>query len=206
MGFSVDLQYIHKWSVILISSSLFYSQWIFILTFNVEQSLLHNRTASTLAQQFRQIYILNISSTPSYTISPLKAYTIETHEIIYYRHPRYPEWGPGRMYVTKSIKADHEDLIHDVAYDFYGRRMATCSSDQKVGSAPAGCLWRLSSVGPSRPFEGLNLDLLILYGLGIRPVHYKVSALEEFFNICFHCSSIGRSHQEINLMLEENIL
>lgn len=36
------------------------------------------------------------------------------------------------MYVTKSISADHEDLIHDVAYDFYGRRMATCSSDQKV--------------------------------------------------------------------------
>lgn len=36
------------------------------------------------------------------------------------------------MYVTKSIKVDHEDLIHDVAYDFYGKRMATCSSDQKV--------------------------------------------------------------------------
>jgi len=36
------------------------------------------------------------------------------------------------MYVTKSINADHEDLIHDVAYDFYGKRMATCSSDQKV--------------------------------------------------------------------------
>lgn len=36
------------------------------------------------------------------------------------------------MYVAKSIKADHEDLIHDVAYDFYGRRMATCSSDQTV--------------------------------------------------------------------------
>jgi len=36
------------------------------------------------------------------------------------------------MYVTKSISAGHEDLIHDVAYDFYGRRMATCSSDQKV--------------------------------------------------------------------------
>ena len=36
------------------------------------------------------------------------------------------------MYVTKNINADHEDLIHDVAYDFYGKRMATCSSDQKV--------------------------------------------------------------------------
>ena len=36
------------------------------------------------------------------------------------------------MYVTKNINAEHEDLIHDVAYDFYGKRMATCSSDQKV--------------------------------------------------------------------------
>ncbi|KAH3903401.1 Seh1p SCDLUD_001036 [Saccharomycodes ludwigii] len=26
----------------------------------------------------------------------------------------------------------HEDLIHDVAYDFYGRHLATCSSDQHV--------------------------------------------------------------------------
>ena len=38
----------------------------------------------------------------------------------------------GKMYVSKSINADHKDLIHDVAYDFYGRRMATCSSDQTV--------------------------------------------------------------------------
>jgi len=36
------------------------------------------------------------------------------------------------MYVSKTIKAGHEDLIHDVAYDFYGKRMATCSSDQHV--------------------------------------------------------------------------
>jgi len=36
------------------------------------------------------------------------------------------------MFVTRSINADHKDLIHDVAYDFYGRRMATCSSDQSV--------------------------------------------------------------------------
>ncbi|XP_077865767.1 nucleoporin SEH1-A-like [Saccoglossus kowalevskii] len=36
------------------------------------------------------------------------------------------------MFVTKSISAEHKDLIHDVAYDFHGRRMATCSSDQSV--------------------------------------------------------------------------
>ncbi|XP_014661947.1 PREDICTED: nucleoporin seh1-like isoform X2 [Priapulus caudatus] len=36
------------------------------------------------------------------------------------------------MFVARSISADHKDLIHDVAYDFHGRRMATCSSDQSV--------------------------------------------------------------------------
>jgi len=26
----------------------------------------------------------------------------------------------------------HDDLIHDIAYDFYGKRLVTCSSDQKL--------------------------------------------------------------------------
>ena len=36
------------------------------------------------------------------------------------------------MFVTKSIPAEHKDLIHEVSYDFHGSRMATCSSDQYV--------------------------------------------------------------------------
>jgi len=36
------------------------------------------------------------------------------------------------MFQARTINAEHKDLIHDVAYDFYGRRMATCSSDQSV--------------------------------------------------------------------------
>ncbi len=36
------------------------------------------------------------------------------------------------MFTAKEISTDHKDLIHDVSYDFYGRRMATCSSDQSV--------------------------------------------------------------------------
>lgn len=38
----------------------------------------------------------------------------------------------NRMFVARSIAADHKDLIHDVSYDFHGRRMATCSSDQSI--------------------------------------------------------------------------
>ena len=39
------------------------------------------------------------------------------------------------MPLTKTIKAEHKDLIHDVVYNCHGDRLATCSSDQcvKVG-------------------------------------------------------------------------
>lgn len=30
------------------------------------------------------------------------------------------------------ITHDHQDVIHDIAYDYYGRRIATCSSDHSV--------------------------------------------------------------------------
>ncbi|XP_053984061.1 nucleoporin SEH1-A isoform X2 [Hylaeus anthracinus] len=36
------------------------------------------------------------------------------------------------MFEAHCINAEHKDLIHDIAYDFYGQRMATCSSDQFV--------------------------------------------------------------------------
>ncbi|KAK7862979.1 hypothetical protein R5R35_014538 [Gryllus longicercus] len=36
------------------------------------------------------------------------------------------------MFEARSINVEHKDLIHDVAYDFYGLRLATCSSDQFV--------------------------------------------------------------------------
>lgn len=32
----------------------------------------------------------------------------------------------------RSVRSEHKDLIHDIALDYYGNRMATCSSDQSV--------------------------------------------------------------------------
>lgn len=32
----------------------------------------------------------------------------------------------------KPFSTNHEELIHDVAYDFYGKQLATCSSDQHI--------------------------------------------------------------------------
>ena len=30
------------------------------------------------------------------------------------------------------IDTMHSDLVHDVAYDYYGKRLATCSSDMRI--------------------------------------------------------------------------
>ncbi|KAJ3008254.1 epoxide hydrolase, soluble (sEH) [Thoreauomyces humboldtii] len=42
------------------------------------------------------------------------------------------------MNEVTQFAAGHDDLIHDVAYDFYGRRLVTCSSDQKLKVWDAG--------------------------------------------------------------------
>jgi len=36
------------------------------------------------------------------------------------------------MLRTATLDTDHKDVIHDIAFDFYGKRMATCSTDQVI--------------------------------------------------------------------------
>lgn len=36
------------------------------------------------------------------------------------------------MFEPQEIRSEHKDVIHDVLYDYYGQRIATCSSDQTV--------------------------------------------------------------------------
>lgn len=36
------------------------------------------------------------------------------------------------MEEISSFKSGHEDIVHDAVYDFYGKRIATCSGDQNV--------------------------------------------------------------------------
>ncbi|XP_018021017.1 nucleoporin SEH1 [Hyalella azteca] len=68
------------------------------------------------------------------------------------------------MYNSKVIDTDHKDVIHDIAFDFYGRRMATCSSDQLVKiwnldddgnwvldstlKSPSGAVWKVTWAHP----------------------------------------------------------
>jgi WD40 repeat protein len=59
----------------------------------------------------------------------------------------------------ERVPTEHADVIHDVAYDYYGERMATCSSDMTVkvwerGSCIGawkghdGSIWRLAWAHP----------------------------------------------------------
>ena len=34
--------------------------------------------------------------------------------------------------MISSFPLHHDDYVHDISFDFYGKRIATCSSDQKI--------------------------------------------------------------------------
>eukprot|EP00124_Ichthyophonus_hoferi_P002162 Ihof_evm13s136 gene=Ihof_evmTU13s136 len=36
------------------------------------------------------------------------------------------------MRAGHGVDTDHKDLVHYVSYDYYGERMATCSSDHTI--------------------------------------------------------------------------
>eukprot|EP00698_Gefionella_okellyi_P012414 TRINITY_DN3339_c0_g1_i1.p1 TRINITY_DN3339_c0_g1~~TRINITY_DN3339_c0_g1_i1.p1 ORF type:complete len:334 (-),score=50.12 TRINITY_DN3339_c0_g1_i1:1075-2010(-) len=68
------------------------------------------------------------------------------------------------MKVLQRFETQHEDIVHDIAYEFYGKRLATCSSDQKIKvwdmeengewkqtaewKAHSGSVWRLQWAHP----------------------------------------------------------
>ncbi|KAJ2221381.1 epoxide hydrolase, soluble (sEH), partial [Coemansia sp. RSA 1722] len=41
-------------------------------------------------------------------------------------------WADAKMEQELSIPVNHDDFIHDVAYNFYGTRLATCGSDRCI--------------------------------------------------------------------------
>lgn len=36
------------------------------------------------------------------------------------------------MMEKQIIFTEHKDVVHDISYDYYGARFATCSSDQTI--------------------------------------------------------------------------
>lgn len=72
--------------------------------------------------------------------------------------------GVDASIALKSFDAKHEDIIHDIAFDYYGQRLATCSSDSTIKiwdlvgerwqctaewKAHAGSIWRVQWADPS---------------------------------------------------------
>lgn len=79
--------------------------------------------------------------------------------------------------MTSSITkfdTNHEDLIHDVSYDFYGKRLVTCSSDQRLKvwdfvEKPDVSVWELNDVWKAH-------DASILKAIWARPEYGQVIA------------------------------
>lgn len=51
------------------------------------------------------------------------------------------------MEVITNFNPAHEDLVHDISYDFYGKRLATCSTDQKIK------VWNSNVVGENSSWQ-----------------------------------------------------
>lgn len=74
----------------------------------------------------------------------------------------------------KGIPADHKDLIEDVSYDFYGRRIATCSLDQNVKV----CCWLpLYSIKSMPPNLARNGPINLLHNHSMCVKHDSVATL-----------------------------
>lgn len=69
----------------------------------------------------------------------------------------------------------HDDYLHDVAYDYYGRRLATCGSDQRIK------IWSVAEDGAWTPVASFKAH----YG----PVNRLSWAHPEFGTLLASCSS-----------------
>ncbi len=75
---------------------------------------------------------------------------------------------------TQSLESGHQDVVHDLAMDYYGKRLATCSSDRTI---------KLFSVGA--PEQTVALATLIGHE---GPVWQVAWAHPKFGSILASCS------------------
>ncbi|KAJ3400336.1 epoxide hydrolase, soluble (sEH) [Chytriomyces hyalinus] len=81
-----------------------------------------------------------------------------------------------------AFKADHDDVVHDVEYDYYGKHIATCSSDQRIK------VWRLkesSAIDAEMTPEWTTVDSWKAHDGSIAKVAW---AHPEFGNVIASCS------------------
>jgi hypothetical protein len=68
---------------------------------------------------------------PSQTEQPYTIATASTRNSKFFVPLGFPDQAWRTMIQTGLIQSAHNDLVTDVAYDFYGLRLATCSLDQR---------------------------------------------------------------------------
>ena len=74
------------------------------------------------------------------------------------------------MRVFHRFTTQHSDLIHDLSYDYYGNRIATCSSDQSIkvwdlvdGEWQMSASWKVCLCARQLPFVGTALTQMLLF-------------------------------------------
>ncbi|KAI9895735.1 hypothetical protein PsorP6_018536 [Peronosclerospora sorghi] len=52
------------------------------------------------------------------------------------------------MKIFRRFPSQHSDFIHNMSFDFYGKRLATCSSDQKIKIWQETSVWKIEWAHP----------------------------------------------------------
>ncbi|KAK9450204.1 WD40-repeat-containing domain protein [Limtongia smithiae] len=73
------------------------------------------------------------------------------------------------MHTMNAIATGHDDIVHDVAYDAYGRLLATCSSDHWIR-----IFSRKQSNQPWTPQSGFNAHDAAVFSVAFAPPQYGV--------------------------------
>ena len=87
----------------------------------------------------------------------------------------------SNVHLAKQIKTYHHDLIQDIAYDFFGKRVATASLDQfvKIWNIKDNNEWEFKEEIKVSLFVCFNtteaINLFFFYYLQVNPGLYKVA-------------------------------
>jgi len=89
-----------------------------------------------------------------------------------------PAGAAATQTATQTLESGHQDVVHDVAMDYYGKRLATCSSDRTI---------KLFSVGAQEQHTSSSSPLATLTGHE-GPVWQVAWAHPKFGSILASCS------------------
>jgi len=65
-----------------------------------------------------------------------------------------PAGAAATQTATQTLESGHQDVVHDVAMDYYGKRLATCSSDRTIKLFSVGAQEQHASSSPLATLTG----------------------------------------------------